>query len=163
MSVHQDHIIDRIKKLPAEIRLLIEKRIELYIIEFGEKLSQSASKAIAGLISGLVFAIAIIFGLIALSLFIGDMLESYAAGFGVVTVLLFVLALVVYLLSPDLIENRIRDSIARSFLESDAKRTDVKTVGPVSSSRVSKDGQPDGSDYPDDTASGHTIKNINPN
>lgn len=163
MSVHQDHIIDRIKKLPAEIRLLIEKRIELYIIEFGEKLSQSASKAIAGLISGLVFAVAIIFGLVALSLFIGDMLESYAAGFGVVTVLLFVLALVVYLLSPDLIEHRIRDSIARSFLESDAKKTDVKTVGVVSSSKVSKDGHTDGSEYAEESTSGHTIKNINPN
>lgn len=163
MSAQQDHIIDRIKKLPAEIRLLIEKRIELYTIEFGDKLSRSASKAIAGLISGLVFTIALIFGLVALSLFIGDLLQSYAAGFGVVTVLLFVLALVVYLLSPDLIEHRIRDSIARSFLESDGNKTDVKTVGPISSSRVASDGHSDDRESNEESTSGHTIKNINPN
>ncbi len=116
MTSPQDHLLERLKKLPAEIRLLIEKRVELYTIEFGENLSKNAAKAIAGLVSGLVFLLALVFALFALAYFVGDVLDSTAAGFSVVAALLLVVGLVLYLLSPELIEARFRDKIAAAFL-----------------------------------------------
>lgn len=156
MTSPQDHILERIKKLPAEIRLLIEKRVELYVLEFGENVSKNAGKAIAGIISGLVFLLAIIFALIALAFFVGDILDSTAAGFAVVAALLLVAGLVVYLLSPELIEARFRDSIASAFLG--ATKDDTTTA-----SRPKE--LPRNSEFNEelDTYSEHTIKNIKPN
>jgi uncharacterized membrane protein YqjE len=116
MTSPNDHLLDRIKKLPVEVRLLLEKRIELYVIEFGENVSKNASKVISGLVSGLVFVLALVFGLFALAFFVGHVLNSNAAGFAVVSALLLVFGLVVYLLSPELIESRLRDKIASVFL-----------------------------------------------
>lgn len=116
MSSHQDHLLERIKKLPAEIRLLIEKRVELYVIELGENLSRSVAKAIGSLVSITIFGLALVFALIALAFFVGEVLDSTAAGFAVVAALLLVVGLVVYLLSPELIESKLRDSIASAFL-----------------------------------------------
>ena len=117
MSLQQDHLLDRLKKLPSEIRLLIEKRIELYMIEFGEKFSYGFSKAVASVVSILVFLLAITFALFALAFFIGDLLDSNALGFSVVAAFLLIVGLVVYLLSPELIEARVKDRIASAFLD----------------------------------------------
>jgi uncharacterized membrane protein YqjE len=156
MTSPQDHLLERLKKLPAEIRLLIEKRVELYVIEFGDSVSKNASKAIAGIISGLVFLLALVFALFALAFFVGDILDSTAAGFAVVAALLLVIGLVVYLLSPDLIETRFRDSIAAAFLGA--------TKGDSGQESLMKQlPKPKDADTDSDTYSQHTIKNIKPN
>jgi uncharacterized membrane protein YqjE len=156
MTTPQDHLLDRIKKLPTEIRVLIEKRVELYVIEFGEKLSKNAAKTIASLISLGVFLLAMIFALIALAFFVGDVLDSTAAGFAVVAALLLVLGLVVYLLSPELIESRLRDSIASSFLE-----TNTDSQPPRDSQKLLKDTNSTTND--DDTYSDHSSQHTKPN
>lgn len=156
MTSPQDHILERIKKLPAEIRLLIEKRVELYVLEFGENISRNVGKALAGIISGLVFLLAIIFALIALAFFVGDILDSTAAGFAVVAALLLVVGLVVYLISPELIEARFRDSIANAFLGA----TKDDSMPESRSKQLPKHSE----SYEElDTQSEHTIKNIKPN
>lgn len=156
MTTPQDHLLDRIKKLPTEIRVLIEKRVELYVIEFGEKLSKHAAKTITSLISLGVFLLAMIFALIALAFFVGDVLDSTAAGFAVVAALLLVLGLVVYLLSPELIESRLRDSIASAFLD-----TNTESQPPSDSPRLLKDTKSTTND--DDTYSDHSIQHTKPN
>jgi len=156
MTSPQDHLLERIKKLPAEIRLLIEKRVELYLIEFGENVSKNAGKAIAGIISGLVFLLAIIFALIALSFFVGEVLDSTASGFAVVAALLLVIGLIVYLLSPELIEARFRDSIASAFLGATKEESTTDT----NTKQLPRDSK---SSEHIDTYSEHTIKNIKPN
>jgi uncharacterized membrane protein YqjE len=156
MAPQHDYLIDRLKKLPTEIRLLVEKRIELYVLEFGEKLSKNVAKILANLVSVLIVVLAVVFALIALSLFVGDVLQSSAAGFAVVAALLLVCALVVYLLSPDLLEQRFRNSIASAFLDSDeesSSQTGEATRNPIMG--------PD--DTQEDSSSGHTIKHIQPN
>ena len=156
MTPPQDQLLERLKKLPAEIRILIEKRVELYVIEFGENLSTNASKAIAGLVSGLVFLLAFIFALFALAYFVGDVLDNTAAGFAVVAALLLVLGLVVYLLSPELIESRFRDKIAAAFLGSkfdeEATRSEPKELPEQTKSKTSTE-----------TESDYSLKSIKPN
>lgn len=156
MTSPQDHLLERIKKLPAEIRLLIEKRVELYVLEFGENVSKNAGKAIAGIISGLVFLLALVFALFALAFFVGEVLDNTAAGFAVVAALLLVVGLVVYLLSPELIESRFRDSIARVFLGATKEDNTVETTTKqLPAKKESTD--------PADTYSKQPIKNINTN
>lgn len=182
MSSTQDHLLDRIKKLPGEIRLLIEKRIELYMIEFGEKFSQGFAKAVAAIVSILVFGVAIIFGLFALAYFIGDLLDSYASGFAVVTALLLVISLVLYLLSPELIEEKVHERIASVFLDdAQSESSSMKTPRNSQTSAIDtsseknnivqqdsleKNGELADSDLNEESESQsttHTIKNINLN
>ncbi|HAC15460.1 MAG TPA: hypothetical protein DCE78_05875 [Bacteroidetes bacterium] len=181
MSLPQDHLLDRLKKLPSEIRLLIEKRIELYVIEFGEKFSNGFSKAIASILSFVVFGLAIIFALFAAAFFIGDMLDSYAIGFSVVAAFLLVVGLVVYLLSPELIEVKVRESIASVFLDNDnpnSETTKFLNAAQINSTDTPKNSVSNGQNQTsgsknevfdneltewESESSAHTIKNTNIN
>jgi uncharacterized membrane protein YqjE len=132
MSLQQDHLLDRLKKLPNEIRLLIEKKIELYMIEFVEKFSNGFSKLLASIVSFLVFLLGITFALFAAAFFIGELLDSYALGFSAVAVLILIVGLVVYLLSPELIESGVKNRIIRVFLD-DYQSSTKKSTSPFSS------------------------------
>lgn len=116
MLQEQQNLLERLRKLPSDVRKLIEKRIELYVFEFGDKFSVEAARIISNLVTIIILAVALFFLLFAASFFIGDLLGNTAAGFAVVSVLLLVLSLVIYLLSPELIEAKVRTSIARSFI-----------------------------------------------
>jgi hypothetical protein len=183
MSLQQDHLLDRLKKLPNEIRLLIEKKIELYMIEFVEKFSNGFSKLLASIVSFLVFLLGITFALFAAAFFIGELLDSYALGFFAVAVFILIVGLVVYLLSPELIESGVKNRIIRAFLD-DYQSSTKKSTSPFSSEPPSANFGDQGSssreksvhsepknkniDYELNTnyepeSSAHTIKNININ
>jgi CHASE3 domain sensor protein len=109
-------IIERIKQVPADLRAYVEKRIELVTIETGEKLANILAKSASVLITGLVVLMGVFFLFTAAGFFLGDILNSYAAGFLIVAILLFVIALVVYLLAPDAIEVKVREKVSREFI-----------------------------------------------
>lgn len=109
-------IIQRIRQIPADMRAYVEKRIELVSIETGEKLANILAKSASVLLTGIVFLLGVLFFLIAAGFFLGDILNSYAAGFLIVAVLMFILSLIVYLLAPEAIEEKVRERVSREFL-----------------------------------------------
>lgn len=109
-------VLHRIRQIPADMRSYVEKRIELVSIETGEKLANVLATSASVLITGVVVLMGLFFFLIAAGFFLGDILNSYAAGFLIVSVLLFILALVVYLLAPEAIEAKVRERVSREFL-----------------------------------------------
>lgn len=113
--IHQS-ILQRIRQIPADLRGYVEKRIELVTIETGEKLANILAKSASAIATALVVLMGLLFFLIAAGFFLGDILDSYAAGFLIVSVLLFVIALIVYLLAPEAIEYKVRERVAREFL-----------------------------------------------
>lgn len=109
-------ILQRIRQIPADMRGYVEKRIELVSIEIGEKVGNILAKSASAVATALFVFMAFLFFLIASGFFLGDILNSYAAGFLIVSVLLFILALLVYLLAPEAIEDKVRERVSREFL-----------------------------------------------
>lgn len=110
-------VLDRLKQIPVDMRAYVEKRLELVSLETGEKLANIFAKTASTVATTLIALMALLFVLLAAGFFIGDLLNSYSMGFGVIAVLLAVFALVVYLLAPEAIEDKVRERIAREFLK----------------------------------------------
>jgi Zn-dependent protease with chaperone function len=119
MLQDQDKINERLKRLPSDIRLIIEKRIELYLFEFGDKFSSKFAKLASKSATFFILLLGIIFLLMSLAYFLAELLGSTALGFLIVAVIIFVFSLIIYTLSPELIEHKVRKSIAMSLLDDD--------------------------------------------
>ena len=123
MSKETTQLLDRIRKIPQDLRLFVEKRIELLTIEVGEKFGNILAKSSSIVATAIVVLMGVLFLLLALAFFLGDLLDSYAIGFGIVSILLFIGALVVYLIAPEAIEMKVRRSIENQFYEAEKKDT----------------------------------------
>ncbi len=113
----EDSISDRLKRLPSEVRVIVEKRIELAMLDVGEKLSTTSGKAVTALLLLLLLAIAFLFLFIAIALFIGDVLRNPAGGFMLVAVFLFVTAFFSWRLLPNVIERKVKNSLLDTILK----------------------------------------------
>lgn len=112
-----DNIALQLKRIPAEIRLYIEKRIELTGIILSEQLSDSISKAGHKIAGVLVLLIGVDFALIALAIFLGDLLNNLALGF-FLTALPFLIAGLLFInLKPARLIDKKRDQILTGMLE----------------------------------------------
>jgi len=116
MATPNEHFMDRIRRLPHDMRQYVEKRLELFMIESGEKLANVLAKSSSALVTGLIALMGVLFLLLALAFFLGELLGSMALGFSIVAGLLFTIALIVYLIAPEAIEEKVRQRIANQFM-----------------------------------------------
>lgn len=96
-----------LEDLVADAKVFFEARLEytrLYLIE-------RAAKIFADLVTNatviICFVLAFLFGSVTLALYLSAVLHSYAAGFGCVSLVYIVLAILVYLLKDKYIEKAI--------------------------------------------------------
>jgi uncharacterized membrane protein YqjE len=113
----EESISDRLKRLPSEVRMIVEKRIELVMLDVGEKLSATSGKAVTSLLLLLVVGFAFLFLFIALAIFLGDVLRNPAGGFMLVAVFLFIAAFFAWRLLPNLIERKVKNSMLDTILK----------------------------------------------
>jgi uncharacterized membrane protein YqjE len=113
----EDSISERLKRLPSEVRIIVEKRIELAMLDVGEKLSATSGKAVTSLLMLLLVGFAFLFLFIAIALFLGDVLRNPAGGFMLVAVFLFVTAFFSWRLLPNLIERKVKNSLLDTILK----------------------------------------------
>lgn len=112
-----DSISERLKRLPSEVRIIVEKRIELAMLDVGEKLSATSGKAVTSLLMLLLVGFAFLFLFIAVALFLGDVLRNPAGGFMLVAVFLFVTAFFSWRLLPNVIERKVKTSLLDTILK----------------------------------------------
>lgn len=132
MPQEKDPLTDRLKTLQQDVRQLVEKKIELFLIEVGERFSNFVGKSASKLVTIVFMFLATIFLLIALGFFLGTLLDSNALGFALVATLLFVLALAVYVLGPNLIGANVSKSITEQLLEEKADKNETSFGDSVS-------------------------------
>ncbi|MFO8029931.1 MAG: phage holin family protein [Cyclonatronaceae bacterium] len=95
-----DSLSSRLKKLPGELKALMEKRIELFSLEMGEHISGLIAHAMYRL-AGIVFlALGLILILFGLSSLIGGFLESQSLGYIVVSAPMIILGLMFFFRRP---------------------------------------------------------------
>ncbi len=113
-----DQLGQRIKQVSNELKEYVETRIELLIISLGDQATFWVGNAIQQLISFTVLSIGILFGLIALGFYLGELLKSNAIGFGIVGGVLFFVGLILVLAKPKNISRRIQNQIMNDVIES---------------------------------------------
>lgn len=86
--------------LVDDTRVWVDAKLRLFELDLEEKLDGIANKVIAGAAVVFFAALALIFGLTALSLFLGTLWDNEALGFVVVALASFVIALIIQWLRP---------------------------------------------------------------
>lgn len=112
----EESISERLKRLPSEVRIILEKRIELAMLDVGEKLSATSGKAVTALLLLLVLGIAFLFLFVAIALFLGDVVRNPAGGFMMVAVFLFIAAFFAWRLLSALIERKVKNALLDAIL-----------------------------------------------
>ncbi len=86
-----------LEELFAEAKVYLETRVEYTRFYLLEKTSKLVADIITNAFVIICFILAFLFAIITLALFLSELIGSYAAGFGIVTVFLILIAVVVNL------------------------------------------------------------------
>ena len=122
-----DSLTDNLKKLPGEFKALVEKRIELFSLEMGERISNIIAHAIYR-ITGIVFlALGLVLILFAASKFIGNLLGSEGLGFILVALPVLMIGFMFFLRRPRSIVIATRNKMLNQFLEDFQEQMDEFT------------------------------------
>jgi len=76
-----DAVQDAVKRLPGELRLILEKRLELLALDLGEGVSLMFSRLFFAIIGAIFLGLAILLGMFSLALLLADLLENEALGY----------------------------------------------------------------------------------
>lgn len=100
-----------VEEIKLELLSYINKRVRLFKLDAFEKLSMSASALGYGLIVLSIVAVLMFFLLIGLAFFIGELLSSLAAGFGIMALFSLLVLFIVFLC-----RRKIKESILNSTI-----------------------------------------------
>lgn len=113
-----------IEDLVDDAKGFLEARVEytrLYLIE-------KVSKVFADLVTSttviVCFVLAFLFGSVTLGLYLGEVLKSYAGGFGCVSLLYILIAVIVYFTKDKYIEKAIINIAIRKYFDKLADKED---------------------------------------
>lgn len=116
MNEFLSQILESLKSIPSDFKQIIERKIQLFILDFGDELSKNIALAIPKLI-GLVFAVlGLAFALIAFALYLGDVLGNQALGFASVSGILLLIGLILVSKKVNLEKSSVRKKIEQNFL-----------------------------------------------
>ena len=79
-----DPVGDSLRRIPGEVRKFVEKRLELFLIEVSEKGAGLLAETTARIVGGAMLGLGCFMGLLALAIYIGELLGS--ASLGLITV-----------------------------------------------------------------------------
>lgn len=124
-------IIDLLKKIPGDFKRIIERKIQLTILETGESVSDAVATAVPKVIGVVILVIGFFFSLIALALWIGQLLGNITLGFLSVSVFFLFIGLILILRKPNMQNNSIKQKIEQNFLQIAEKIEQDKTNLPT--------------------------------
>jgi membrane protein implicated in regulation of membrane protease activity len=116
--------------LRDDIRLYIEKRIQLISIIVSEQVSLMIAHSFQRLVGILLLAGAFLFAWIALAFYLGGLVDSVSAGFAIASVPLFILGTILFNRKSKRITERIQAELIGKVLENfDSGNGQQKTNG----------------------------------
>lgn len=109
-------LMESLKSIPSDFKQILERKLQLIVLDFGDELSKNIALAIPKII-GLVFALlGFVFALIALSLYLGDLLQNQALGFVSVSGVLLLIGIILASKKVNLEKSSVRKKIEQNFL-----------------------------------------------
>lgn len=118
-----DQLSQRIKQVSNELKDYVETRTELLILNLSDKGTLWLGELIQHTFNLVVLGTGLLFGLIALGFYLGELLNSMSLGFGIIGAFLFIIGLILILSKPRSLSKRIQTQIMHDVLEAlDSKK-----------------------------------------
>ncbi len=95
-----DQLGKRFRTITGDLKLYIEKRIELLLLNIGEQYSQWMAESVQKLLGALLIFGAIVFVLVAVAIYLGELLGQPGFGYLIVSLPLFIIGLFFFYLKP---------------------------------------------------------------
>ncbi len=111
-----DSLANNLRKLPGEFKALIEKRIELFTLEMGERVATLIAHAMYRVTGILFLALGLILILFAASKLVGEILGNEGMGFVLVSIPILIIGLMFFLRRPYSMFIASRDKILNQFM-----------------------------------------------
>lgn len=93
-------VLERLRKIPGEVKLLVEKRAELLALNISELITDTITKMVYKIAGGLLMFLGLIFLLHTIAIFLGEVLESLPLGYLIVSMAVILVGLLLYSLNP---------------------------------------------------------------
>lgn len=106
-----------IEDLVDDAKGFLEARVEYTRLYLVEKVSKIFADLVTNTVVIVCFILAFLFGSVTLALFLSDVLGSYSGGFGCVSLIYIVLAIIVYLTKDKYIEKAIINMAIRKYFD----------------------------------------------
>lgn len=129
----------RIKHVTNELKHYVETRLELAVINISEQVAYWIGKAIQNLFGYTILAFGLIFGLTALSIYLGELLGEEWAGYLIVSAPFLLIGLILVLTKPTLIATKVQHEILSELLSSFKKeKEEQQDIKQITSGTTSK-------------------------
>lgn len=113
----QENKEKNIEDLLADAKDYIEMRIEYTRLYMVEKMAKAFADLVTSFTVIACFVLAFLFGTVTLALFLSDVLGSYTRGFGCVSLLYILVAIIVYLTKDKYIEKKLTNLAIRKYFD----------------------------------------------
>ncbi len=112
-----DTIQDAVKRMPSEVRMMLEKRLELMALDLSEGVSVILSRLLFIIFGGITLGIAVLFAMMGLSYYIGELLDSTALGYLITAVPLLVIGVLLFNKKPRILYEGTKRWMLNQFIE----------------------------------------------
>ena len=123
-----DQLAQRIKQVSNELKDYVETRIELLILNLSDKGTLWLGDLIQQTFHLVILGTGLLFGLIALGFYLGELLNSMPAGFGIIGGFLFLVGLILILSKPKNISRKIQSQIMHDVIEALDAKKDIEEI-----------------------------------
>ncbi len=110
-------IQDAVKRLPGEVRMMLEKRLELMALDIGEGVSVILSRMVFVIFGGITLGIAALFAMMGLSYYLGELLGSTALGYLVTAFPLLLLGVLLFNKKPRSLYDSTKSWMLKQFID----------------------------------------------
>lgn len=124
-----DDLGKRIKHVTHELKEYVEKRMELTILNISGEITYWVGRSVQSLIGYTILGLGLVFALIALSIFLGELIGKEWAGFAIVSAPIVVIGLILVITKPKSLVTKIQDQMLNELLSSlEKKDLEEKTL-----------------------------------
>ena len=123
-----DQLAQRIKQVSNELKGYVETRIELLILNLSDKGTLWLGDLIQHTFNLVILGTGLLFGLIALGFYLGELFNSMPAGFGLIGGILVLIGLILILSKPKNISRKIQSQIMHDVIEALDGKKDTEEI-----------------------------------
>ena len=119
--MQKEELLEQLGETYGYVQHLVEKKVDYFKLEMAEKSATTISGLITGVVLGVLGLITFFLALITLGFYLTSVMDSGTKGFGTVTLIMFVLLLLIFMLRRVLITDPAVSKVISSFFSNDGK------------------------------------------
>jgi uncharacterized membrane protein YqjE len=112
-----DPVQEAVKRLPSELRLILEKRLELLALDVGEGVSLMFAKLFFAILGILLLGLAVLLGMFSLALYLSDVLDNEALGYLLTALPLLLFGVLLVNKRPKMLYIAIQNRFLKQFVD----------------------------------------------